>query len=94
MSDTGVQGEVQRVAVVTGAASGIGKATAELFAERGFNVVAVVLGFVGLNQVKKTGQRGRGLALAAVIIGLISVVILVIVVIGGIVATANGVVVN
>ena len=33
----------QRVAIVTGAASGIGRATAELFAERGFRVVAVDL---------------------------------------------------
>ncbi|SFR90519.1 protein of unknown function [Agromyces sp. CF514] len=41
----------------------------------GFNVVAIVLGFIGLNQVKKTGERGRGLALAAVIIGFASIVI-------------------
>ncbi|MFF2372286.1 DUF4190 domain-containing protein [Agromyces sp. NPDC058110] len=41
----------------------------------GFNVVAIVLGFIGLSQVKKTGERGRGLALAAVIIGFASIVI-------------------
>jgi meso-butanediol dehydrogenase / (S,S)-butanediol dehydrogenase / diacetyl reductase len=33
--------QTQRVAVVTGAASGIGRAATELFAERGFGVVAV-----------------------------------------------------
>lgn len=41
----------------------------------GFNVIAIVLGFIGLNQVKKTGERGRGLALAAIIIGFASFVI-------------------
>ncbi|GAA1960035.1 DUF4190 domain-containing protein [Agromyces allii] len=41
----------------------------------GFNVVAIVLGFIGLSQVKKTGERGRGLALAAVIIGFASIVL-------------------
>jgi NAD(P)-dependent dehydrogenase (short-subunit alcohol dehydrogenase family) len=40
--------DVQRAAVVTGAASGIGKATAELFAERGYGVVAVDLSADGL----------------------------------------------
>lgn len=47
----------------------------------GFNIIAIVLGFVGLSQVKKTGERGRGLALAAVIIGFASIVIGIIVVI-------------
>lgn len=41
----------------------------------GFNVIAVVLGFVGLSQIKKTGQGGRGFAIAAIIIGLLSLVI-------------------
>jgi len=41
----------------------------------GFNIIAIVLGFIGLSQVKKTGERGRGLALAAVIIGFVSIVI-------------------
>ena len=41
----------------------------------GFNIVAIVLGFIGLSQVKKTGERGRGLALAAVIIGFAWIVI-------------------
>jgi hypothetical protein len=46
-----------------------------------FNVVAVVLGFIGLSQVKKTGERGRGLAIAAIIIGFASIVLWVIIII-------------
>jgi hypothetical protein len=38
------------------------------------NVVAIILGFIGLSQIKKTGERGRGLALAAIIIGFASIV--------------------
>jgi uncharacterized membrane protein YidH (DUF202 family) len=41
----------------------------------GFSVISIILGFVGLNQIKKTGERGRGLALAAIIIGFVSIVL-------------------
>ena len=47
----------------------------------GFNVVAIVLGFVALNQVKKTGDKGRGMALAAVIIGFAEIVIGIIIIV-------------
>lgn len=33
------------------------------------SVVGVILGFVALSQIKKTGEQGRGLAIAAIIIG-------------------------
>ena len=52
----------------------------------GFNVVAIVLGFVALNQVKKTGDKGRGMALAAVIIGFASIVIGILVIVGTVAA--------
>lgn len=35
----------------------------------GFTVVAIVLGHIGLSQIKKTGQQGRGFGIAALIIG-------------------------
>jgi hypothetical protein len=41
----------------------------------GFSIVSIILGFIGLNQIKKTGERGRGLALAAIIIGFVSIVL-------------------
>ena len=34
-------------------------------------VAAIVLGFIALAQIKQTGERGRGLALAAVILGFV-----------------------
>jgi hypothetical protein len=41
----------------------------------GFSLVSINLGFIGLNQTKKTGERGRGLALWAIILGFVSIVI-------------------
>ena len=38
-------------------------------------VVALILSIVGLTQIKKTGQNGKGLALAGVIIGALATVI-------------------
>lgn len=43
-----------------------------------FNVIAIVLGAIALNQIKKTGEKGRGLALAGIIIGAVSIVLYVI----------------
>ncbi len=47
----------------------------------GFNVIAIILGAVGLSQIKKSGEKGRGFALAAIWIGAISIVIIVVIVI-------------
>jgi hypothetical protein len=47
----------------------------------GFNVIAIILGAIGLSQVKKTGERGRGFALAAIWIGVISIVLFVILIV-------------
>ncbi|RFA19401.1 DUF4190 domain-containing protein [Subtercola boreus] len=44
----------------------------------GFTIIGIVLGFVSLNQIKKTGEAGRGLALAAIIIGFVELVLLII----------------
>jgi len=41
----------------------------------GFSLISIILGFIGLNQIKKTGERGRGLALWAIILGFVSIVI-------------------
>lgn len=45
------------------------------------NLLGIILGHIALNQIKTTGEGGRGLALAAVIIGYASVVIGIIVLI-------------
>lgn len=45
------------------------------------NIVGVILSFIALSQIKKTGEKGHGLALAGVIIGLVSLVISIIYVI-------------
>lgn len=41
----------------------------------GFTVIGIILGFVGLSQIKRTGEGGRGLAIAAIIIGFVELVI-------------------
>ena len=54
----------------------------------GFNVIAIILGAVGLSQIKKSGDRGRGFALAAIWIGAISIVLFIIILIAGIAISA------
>ena len=41
----------------------------------GFNIIAVILGFIALNQVGKSGDRGKGFANAAIIIGLVTIIL-------------------
>jgi hypothetical protein len=38
-------------------------------------LAGVILGFVALSQIKRTGQRGRGMAIAGIIIGSILLVL-------------------
>ena len=42
------------------------------------SIIGIVLGVIAMNQIKKTGQQGRGLAIAGVAVGAISLVISVI----------------
>lgn len=54
------------------------------------SIVGIVLGHVALNQIKTTGEGGRGLAIAALVIGYLSVavgIIVAIIIIGA--AAAN-----
>ena len=39
------------------------------------SILGIILGFIALSQIKRTGEQGRGLALAAVIIGFVEVAI-------------------
>jgi hypothetical protein len=34
-----------------------------------FGIAALVLGFLGMNQVKKTAERGKGMAIAGIVLG-------------------------
>lgn len=39
------------------------------------SIVGIVLGFVALSQIKRTGEHGRGLAIAGIVIGFAEVVL-------------------
>ena len=55
----------------------------------GFGLVGVITGHIGLGQIKRTGESGRGLALAGLIIGYIGIAIaLILVVIWGLIFAA------
>lgn len=41
----------------------------------GFSVISIILGFIGLSQIKNTGERGRWLAIWAIILGFASIII-------------------
>jgi hypothetical protein len=45
----------------------------------GFNVIAVILGFIALSQIKKTGEQGRGLAIAGIVIGFIYLALIILI---------------
>ncbi|MGA1837552.1 DUF4190 domain-containing protein [Herbiconiux sp. 11R-BC] len=55
-----------------------------------FNIIAVIIGAIALSQIKKTGESGRGLAIAGIIIGAIGVIFWIIIIIVVAVAAAAG----
>jgi peptidoglycan biosynthesis protein MviN/MurJ (putative lipid II flippase) len=40
----------------------------------GVSIVAIILGHISLNQIKNTGEQGRGMALAGTILGYVGLV--------------------
>ena len=60
----------------------------------GLSLIAVILGHIGLSQTKRRGERGRGFAIAALIIGYLSLLveigIVVLILIAAGIAAANG----
>lgn len=50
-----------------------GLAIAALVTSFFIGVLGIILGFIAMNQIKKSGEGGRGMALAGVIIGFVSV---------------------
>ena len=63
-------------------------AIASLISSFFVSVLGIILGFVALNQIKKTGEQGRGLALAGIIIGFVAVGITVLIIVLQVVALA------
>ena len=55
----------------------------------GFTIIGIILGFVALSQIKKTGESGRGLAIAGVIVGFVELVLGIIIVVIAVVVAAN-----
>jgi hypothetical protein len=53
------------------------------------SILALVFGYVSRRQIKKTGQKGEGFALAGIVLGWVGVGILVLVIILAIAATSN-----
>ena len=53
------------------------------------SILGIILGFVALSQIKRTGEKGRGLAIAGIIIGFVSLILGIIVGIIIVVAAAN-----
>jgi hypothetical protein len=45
------------------------------------SIVGIVLGMVALNQIKQTGQQGRGLALGGIIVGIVLIVLTIVAII-------------
>lgn len=41
----------------------------------GFTIVAVILGHISMSQIKRTGERGRGFAIAGLVIGYVTLAI-------------------
>lgn len=49
----------------------------------GTGILGVVFGFVGLSQMKRTGQRGRGMAIAGIICGAVWILLTVVFLVSG-----------
>jgi len=72
-----------------------GIAVAALISSFFVSILGIILGFVALNQIKTSGEQGRGLALAGIIIGFVAIgITLLIIIISAAAATTVGIAVT
>jgi hypothetical protein len=55
----------------------------------GIGLVGVITGHLGLNQIKKTGQQGRGLAIAGLVLGYLQIAVALFLLVHFIVSAVN-----
>lgn len=56
----------------------------------GFNIITVIIGHISLNQIKKTGESGKPLAIIGLVLGYIGIIAIAIFIIVFSVAAATG----
>ena len=52
-------------------------------------IVGIIVGFISLSQIKRTGEKGRGLALTGIIVGIVLIALYIIFIIAGTAVVAN-----
>lgn len=57
-------------------------AIAAIFVAAGFGPIGIVLGFMARRQIKRTGERGLGVATAAIFVGIAQILTVVLIVLG------------
>ena len=75
MSDSDLPAEYDRPEAVSTGKWNVLSIVAFVISLLGFNIIAVILGFIGVKQVGKSGDRGKGFANAAIIIGLVTIIL-------------------
>jgi len=43
-------------------------------------ILAIIFGFVGLSQIRKSGQEGRGMAIAGIVLGFVWIIITILII--------------
>jgi hypothetical protein len=56
----------------------------------GFSLPAVILGHISRNQIRRTGQRGEGMAIAGLVFGYLGMAFWALIIVAGLVSAAHG----
>ena len=55
----------------------------------GISLLSIIFGFIALSQIKKRGQKGRGMAIAGIVLGFVWTALLILLIVIGLNSTSN-----